>query len=104
MKSTALPQTHTTESSCWKYARDALFVAGIKKPRTVPRLIFLAVSFLFLRPIIPPGIIEGKYRCIKLGTVNQDGARCQVKLDIVQDRGSGTPAIPAYFLPRDIMA
>ncbi|VTO23364.1 Uncharacterised protein [Klebsiella variicola] len=68
------------------------------------RLFHYRPPFLLFRPLIPPGIVKGQYRCIKLNAVDQDGARSQVKLDIFQERGSGTPAMPAYFLPRDIMA
>ncbi|EPS4613462.1 MULTISPECIES: hypothetical protein [Klebsiella] len=33
----------------------------------------LCLSFLLFCPCIPPSIVEGKYRSIKLGSVNQYG-------------------------------
>lgn len=48
------------------------------------RLFHYRPPFLIFSPLIPPGIIEGQYRCVKLNAVDQDVARCQVKLNIVQ--------------------
>ncbi|MBO2025444.1 hypothetical protein J4733_05910 [Klebsiella pneumoniae] len=35
-------------------------------------------------PTHPSSIIEGQYRCVKFNAVDQDGARCRVKLNIIQ--------------------
>lgn len=48
------------------------------------RLFHYRPPFLLFRPLSPPDIIKGQYCCIKLNAVDQDGARCQVKLNIVQ--------------------
>ncbi|KMI00211.1 hypothetical protein SM82_01190 [Klebsiella pneumoniae] len=48
------------------------------------RLFHYRPPFLLFGPLSPPGIIESQYRCVKLNAVDQDGARCQVKLNIVQ--------------------
>ena len=47
-------------------------------------ILHFCLSFLLFSPLRPPGVIESQYRCVKLNAVDQDGARCQVKLNIVQ--------------------
>ncbi|EKW5591892.1 protein DA1 [Raoultella planticola] len=48
------------------------------------RLFGVAKLLLFHSPNVTPGVIQRHYRRIKLCTVNQDGARSQIALDITQ--------------------
>ncbi|WP_219705234.1 hypothetical protein, partial [Klebsiella pneumoniae] len=57
---------------------------GIKKPGLRRSLSRFDMFIQLFSPLSSPGIIKGQYRCIKLNAVDQDGARCQVKLNIVQ--------------------
>lgn len=48
------------------------------------RLFGFALPLLFRSPLIAPGIIQGKYGSVKLGTINQNGTRSQIVFNVAQ--------------------